>query len=179
MTNMPVENTTAPAISIHFRAAQPHDGADLWRLAQATRTLEVNSAYFYLVFATDFAGTCLVAEHAGRVVGMVLGYQPPQDPRSAFVWQVGLLPKYQGRGLGLQLLEHWRALPALCHCAFVTATVADDNIASQALFRRLARTHGVACEVRPHFTAEMFPDGHSPEPLFRVGPFQRGDSSPA
>lgn len=179
MTNKPVKNTTATTISLHYRAAQPHDGAELWRVAQATGTLEVNSAYFYLVFATDFASTCLVAEHAGRVVGMVLGFQPPRDRRSAFVWQVGLLPQYQGRGLGMQLLEHWRALPALGDCAFVTATVADDNIASQALFRRLAREHGVACEVQPHFTADMFPDGHSPEPLFRVGPFQRGESSPA
>lgn len=179
MTNKPCENKTATTISLHFRAAQPHDGAALWRVAQATRTLEVNSAYFYLVFATDFARTCLVAEHDGQVVGMVIGFQPPQDPCSAFVWQIGLLPEYQGRGLGLQLLEHWRALPALGHCAFVTATVADDNIASHALFRRLARAHGVACEVQPHFTADMFPDGHSPEPLFRVGPFQRGESSHA
>lgn len=179
MTLTTVENTSAFAISLHFRTAQSRDGADLWRLTQATGTLEVNSAYFYLVFATDFASTCLVAEHAGRVVGMVLGYQPPQDPRCAFVWQVGLLPEYQGRGLGLQLLEHWIALPALCHCTYVTATVADDNAASQALFRRLARAHGTVCEVRPHFTADMFPHGHSAEPLFRVGPLQRGDTPSA
>ncbi|MNY20572.1 L-2,4-diaminobutyric acid acetyltransferase [compost metagenome] len=179
MTHTPVETTTASAISLRFRAAQPHDGAELWRVAQATRTLEVNSAYFYLVFASDFASTCLVAEHDGQVVGMVIGYQPPQDAHSAFVWQIGLLPAYQGQGLGLQLLEHWRALPALRDCAFVTATVADDNLASQALFRRLARVHGVACEVRPHFTANMFPAGHSSEPLFRLGPFQRGEPSPA
>jgi L-2,4-diaminobutyric acid acetyltransferase len=178
MTRPTVKNPTASAISFHFRAAQSRDGAALWRLARATGTLELNSAYFYMVFATDFARTCLVAEHEGQVIGMVVGYQPPDQPDTAFVWQVGLLPEHQGRGLGLQLLQHWLDLPALSACRFVTATVADDNPASQALFQRLARTHGVACEVRPHFTTDMFPQAHSPEPLFRVGPLQRGASPP-
>lgn len=179
MTRSTVETTTAPAISVQFREAQRHDGAALWRLARATGTLEVNSAYFYLLFATDFARTCLVAEHNGGVIGMVIGYQPPQQPHTAFVWQVGVLPEHQGQGLGLQLLEHWLRLPALTACAFVTASVADDNPASQALFRRLAQVHGVACEERPHFTADMFPHEHAPEPLFRVGPLPRSASSPA
>lgn len=178
MTRLTVENPTASPISLHFRAAQSHDGAALWRLAQATGTLEVNSAYFYLLFATDFARTCLVAEHEGRVIGMVIGYQPPNESRTAFVWQVGLMPEYQRRGLGLQMLEQWRVLPALADCEFVTATVAQDNSASQALFRRLARAHGVACEERPHFTADMFPHEHPPEHLFRVGPISRGALMP-
>lgn len=176
MTSTTVEHPTAPAISLSFRAAQPHDGADLWRVAQASGTLEVNSAYFYLLFASDFAGTCLVAEHQDRVVGMVVGYRPPNEPQAAFVWQVGLLPEYQGKGLGLQLLQRWLALPALSGCSFVTATVADDNPASQALFRRLARAFNVACEEVPRFTADMFPHEHPPEPLFRIGPIQRGAS---
>lgn len=178
-THLTVDNPTASPVSLHFRAAQPNDGSALWRLAHATGTLEVNSAYFYLLFATDFARTCLIAEHEGGLIGMVIGYQPPNDPRTAFVWQVGVLPEHQGQGLGLQLLERWLDLPALTACEFVTATVADDNPASQALFRRLARSHGVACEERPHFTAAMFPHEHPPEPLFRVGPLQRGALTPA
>lgn len=178
MTRLTVENPTASPISLHFRAAQSHDGAALWRLAQATGTLEVNSAYFYLIFASDFARTCLVAEQDGCVIGMVIGYLPPDVPRTAFVWQVGVHPEHQGRGLGLQLLERWLDLPALADCAFVTATVTDDNLASQALFRRLAREHGVACETLPRFTADLFPHEHPPEPLFRVGPIPRGALMP-
>ncbi|MCV0440943.1 MAG: diaminobutyrate acetyltransferase [Hydrogenophaga sp.] len=176
MTSTSVENPTASAIALHFRAAQPHDGAHLWRLARATGTLEVNSAYFYLLFASDFADTCLVAEHEGQVVGMVIGYRPPTDPRAAFVWQIGLLPEYQGLGLGPQLLDHWFELPAFSACAFVTATVADDNPASQSLFRRFARAHGVACEETSRFTVDMFPHEHPSEPQFRIGPIRRGVS---
>ena len=63
--------------SISFRPARAGDGADLWRLVQAIGTLELNSPYFYLLWATEFAGTCLVAEQAGKPVGLVLGFHPP------------------------------------------------------------------------------------------------------
>jgi L-2,4-diaminobutyric acid acetyltransferase len=165
-----------PAHVIHaltFRSAQPRDGAALWRLIQATGTLELNSAYFYLLFATDFGGTCLVAEQGGEVVGAVIGCHPPEQPRTAFVWQVGLLPRLRGKGLGVELLQRWIELPANQDRLWVTATVAEDNAASQALFQRFARQQGTECNVQTHFTADLFPVDHPPEPLYRVGPLPR------
>lgn len=159
--------------SLRFRTAQPGDGIALWQLVQAAGTLEANSAYFYLLFATDFRDTCLVAEQEGQLIGAVIGYHPPREADTAFVWQVGVRPDHQGQGLGLQLLQHWLALPANAGCRWVTATVADDNPASQALFRRLAREHGTSCTVTPHFTADLFPAGHPAEPLLRIGPIDR------
>lgn len=168
------DNTRILTDPIHFRAARPSDGLSIWHLVQATGKLEANSAYAYVLLATDFGETCLVAEQDGRLVGTVLGYHPPRQPDAAFVWQIGVHPSHQGRGLGLSLLLHWLMLPANAHSRWVTATVADDNQASQALFRRLAREHGVACCVTPHFTADLFPAGHPPEPLFRIGPLHHG-----
>lgn len=167
------------APSLQFRSAKPADGVSLWRLIQATGTLELNSAYFYLVFATDFGRTCLIAEEAGEVVGAVIGYHPPEQDSTAFVWQVGLLPKLRGQGLGLTLLEQWIALPSNQNCQWVTATVDDDNAASQALFKRFAREHAAECVVKPHFTADLFPQGHPPEPLYRIGPLSRTAAEPA
>jgi L-2,4-diaminobutyric acid acetyltransferase len=161
--------------SIRFRTASPTDGASLWQLVRATGTLEVNSAYAYVLLATDFGDTCLMAEQDdGQTIGAVLGYHPPREPGTAFVWQVGVHPQQQGRGLGLQLLLRWLALPANAHCRWVTATVANDNLASQALFHRLAREYSCPCSVKPHFTADLFPVGHAAEPLFRIGPIDRG-----
>ncbi|ENO89116.1 diaminobutyrate acetyltransferase [Thauera linaloolentis] len=161
-----------PSISrpLHFRPARPDDGAALWRLVGATGALELNSAYFYLLFAADFGDTCLVAEHDGRMVGAVVGYHPPRQTDTAFVWQIGVLPEHRGQGLGLKLLQEWSALPANRGCRWVTATVADDNTASQALFRRFARDCGTDCAVSPLFTADMFPCPHPAEPLYRIGP---------
>jgi L-2,4-diaminobutyric acid acetyltransferase len=171
-------NRAASTARVTFRPARPADGAAIWRLVQACGTLELNSLYFYLLMATDFGDTCLVAEQAGEPVGVVIGYHPPREPRTAFVWQVGLLPRLQGQGLGLQLLQAWLALPANAMVTFVTATVADDNTASQTLFRKLAAAHGVGCTAQPHFTAELFASDHPAEPLFRVGPIQRDAPRP-
>ncbi|MBA4267215.1 MAG: diaminobutyrate acetyltransferase [Comamonadaceae bacterium] len=173
---MTVSGSTAPTPSfpLVFRSARPADGVTLWRLVQGAGTLELNSQYFYLLLATDFGDTCLIAEHEGEAVGMVIGYQPPREPHTAFVWQVGLLPEHQGKGLGLRLLMAWLALPANTHCQWVTATVAEDNTASQALFKRLARELETGCEVRPHFTADLFAHDHPAEPLYRIGPLARG-----
>lgn len=168
--------TLTPFLSLIFRSARPADGTTLWQLAQAAGTLEVNSQYFYLLLATDFGDTCLVAEHNGQAAGMVIGYQPPRQPATAFVWQVGVLAPYQGQGVGLRLLQAWLALPANAHCQWVTATVADDNTASQALFKRLARALDTDCTVQPHFTADLLVHGHPAEPLYRIGPLARTPS---
>ena len=159
---------------ILFRTAEPRDGTPLWHLVNATGKLEANSAYAYVLLATDFGDTCLVAEQGGQLVGAVLGYHPPREPGTAFVWQVGVHPRQQGQGLGLRLLQTWLALPANVRIQWVTATVACDNPASQALFRRLASEQGTECTVTPHFTADLFPPGHPPEPLFRIGSLNCG-----
>lgn len=158
---------------IQFRSTRPSDGTALWQFVQAAGTLEPNSVYFYVLFAADFGDTCLVAEQDGRIVGAVIGFHPPREADTAFVWQVGVLPDQRGQGLGVQLLQQWLSLPANARCRWVTATVADDNLASSALFHRLAREHGTRCVATPYFTADLFPAGHSAEPLLRVGPIER------
>ena len=170
MTN-PAGKSTDSKDSIILRTPTASDGAALWQLVKATGELEPNTAYCYLLLATDFADTCLVAEAAGQIVGAVIGYRPPREPDAAFVWQVGVLPDYRGLGLGLRMLTAWRDLPANRNCRWVTATVADANPASQSLFQRLAHSAGVECTVNPHFTADLFPVAHPPEPLHRIGPF--------
>ena len=172
---MHLQSKTSPqhAHTLNFRSAQPKDGAALWRLIQATGTLELNSAYFYLLLATDFGRTCLIAEQDEEVVGAVIGYHPPEQARTAFVWQVGLLPRMRGQGLGVELLQRWIDLPANQDRLWVTATVADDNAASQALFKRFAEKRSTECNEQTHFTADLFPIEHPPEPLYRVGPLPR------
>ncbi len=155
---------------IHFRSATPQDGRAIWTLGRDAGALELNSAYFYLVFAMDFGDTCLIAERDGIVVGAVVGYRPPREPESAFVWQIGVAASQRGRGLGKTLLRHWLELPGVRDARWLTATISDDNEPSKWLFQAVARDLGVDCKVLPHFTEEMFPVEHPAEPLYRIGP---------
>lgn len=156
---------------IKYRTPCARDGLAIWRAVQAAGTLDVNSAYFYLIFSTDFSQTCLVALDDDQIAGLVIGYQPPGATDTAFCWQIGVLPDWQGLGLGKRLLAQWLALPANRHVRWLTATVAEDNSASERLFRGFARTLGAPCEVKPHFTEDLLAPGHAPEPMYRIGPF--------
>ena len=137
---------------------------------KAIGTLELNSAYLYLLMATDFGQTCLLAHHEDKPAGMVIGYRPPREPDAAFVWQVGVLPEFRGQGLGIQMLSAWRELPSVQDARWITATVDPDNQSSRALFGALAKRLGVPLEIQPHFTPEHFPVDHPAEPLLRIGP---------
>lgn len=159
-----------------FRSATPQDGLDVWQLVAQVGTLELNTAYFYVLFCTDFSDTCLVAHRQGRLVGAIIGYRPPKQTDTLFCWQIGVAPDCQGQGLGNRMLKAWLSLPGNRNTRWISATVADDNQPSDRLFRRLARDLGVACQVTPYFTEDLMPTGHRPEPLYRIGPIAPSDA---
>lgn len=52
------------------------------RLVVDTEVLDINSTYTYLLMATDFAGTTIVADRDGDLCGLITGYHPRAGPRS-------------------------------------------------------------------------------------------------
>lgn len=161
---LPEAMSTMPA----FRAARPEDGKHMHALVQEMGGLELNTAYFYLLYCMEFSDTCVVAETEGRLAGFVLGHRPPKRPDTVFVWQVGVAPFMRRQGLAGQLLDVF--LEQNPDARWLEATVTPDNTASRRLFQGLARNRGVACKVRDYLSTEHFPDGHAPEALFRIGP---------
>ena len=148
------------------------DGADLWRALSAAG-LDENSPYAYLLVATDFSQTSLVAEDDGGMLGAVAAYRPPIRPQAVFVWQVGVLERGRGQGLASRMLHHLVELPANRDATELTATVTPDNEASLRLFRGFARDLGVACKEEPRFLREHFPaesGEHEPEDELVIGP---------
>ncbi len=162
--------------NIHFRTPSIEDGLAVWRLVQATGTLEVNTAYFYLIFCEEFQNTCLLAEHDGQVVGVVLGFRRPKSTDTLFCWQIGVLPSVRGQGLAKQMLKAWLRLAGNESVTHVQATVAKDNPASDRLFRAFARDLGAQCNITPWLTSPLLPSGHSEEPLYDISPIGRQPS---
>lgn len=153
-----------------FRRARPEDGARMYELVRDMGGLELNTAYFYVLFCIDFADTCVVAEVDGKLAGFVLGHRPPKRPDAVFVWQVGVAPFMRKQGLARRLLDAF--VEQNPDARWLEASVTPGNTASRKLFRSFARDHGVDCAVKDFMRAEHFPDGHEPEELFRIGPFQ-------
>lgn len=153
-----------------FRKARPEDGVRMYELVREMGGLELNTAYFYILFCIDFADTCVVAEVDGRMAGFVLGHRPPERQDTVFVWQVGVAPFMRKQGMAGRLLEAF--LEQNPDARWLEASVTPSNTASRKLFRALAREHDADCEVSDFMLAEYFPDGHEAEELFRIGPLK-------
>ena len=150
-----------------LRSPQIADGVRLWKLAEDSQVLDVNSSYSYLLWCRDFADTSIVAESAGEVVGFVTGFLRPQSPRTLFVWQVAVDSAQRGRGLGVAMLN--RLLDSTGAHTLET-TISPDNTASIAMFTALARQRNEPISKQTLFVANDFPDSHQPEDLYTVGP---------
>lgn len=149
------------------------DGAEIWRIARDSRTLDLNSSYSYLLWCRDFAATSVVARGAdGRPVGFITGYIRPERPRTLLVWQVAVDESARGRGLAATMLD---GLAARVGREFgvdgLETTVTPDNAPSNRLFTSFAARHGAPVEQETLFAADAFPEtGHLPEVLYRIGP---------
>lgn len=156
------------------RAPRAEDGRRIWALVRAGEVLEENSAYCYLLLCTHFADHGILAETGqGALAGFVTAYRPPSDPEAVFVWQVGVAPEGRGRGLATALLAALLERPGNRDARWLTATVDPDNAPSNRLFAAFARGQGASLAREDGFGADLFPPGHAPEPLLRIGPLRR------
>lgn len=158
----------SPPVETDVELGSPRldDGRGLWRLARDSHTLDLNSAYTYVLCCRDFAATSVVARDAGGVCGFVIGFARPEQPRTLFVWQVAVDPQQRGRGLARRMLDHL----ADERYGYLEATVTPENTASDRLFSSFARSRNAALRRTPLFGSELFPDEHEPEMLYRIGP---------
>lgn len=157
---------------LEFRHPGPHDAMPIWHLIGEISGLERNTCYAYLLLCSHFAEGSLVATHEGKPIGFVLGYGPPKDPDTMFVWQIGVHQNMRGQGLAGALLSRFAELHQYRECNFLEATVGSRNEASQALFQSFARRRGVSSSQCAGFPAYLFPDAHEDEDLYRIGPLR-------
>ena len=153
-----------------YRTPTVADGAALWRLAEASGGLDLNTPYAYLLWCRDFAATSAVAELDGAVVGYVQGYRRPDEPDVLFVWQVTTAPAARGRGVAGGMLA-WLVDAQGGAVRWVEASVTPSNDASWRTFGALADRLGADVARTPLFGEGDFPTPHEAEVLIRIGPF--------
>ncbi len=157
---------------IHLRPPGREDGAAIHQLAERTGVLDLNSRYLYLLLSTEFTDTCIVAEAEGALLGFATGLRPPRRPASIFLWQVGVDPAGQGRGLGKRLVRAFLDAPGARDATVLETTIAPGNRASRALFQAIARERSAGVTVSEYFREDHFPTGHEAEELYRIAPIR-------
>jgi L-2,4-diaminobutyric acid acetyltransferase len=158
--------------NIIFRNPTTNDGKYFWEIAKASKTLDVNSTYHYLIMCRHFAKTCLAAEKNGQVIGFVTAYIPPNSPDTVFVWQVAVDERHRGQGLGVQMLVSLYKNLKILNIKNLEATITPSNHASIKLFTAVARELKASFEFeKDFFSATHFGENvHEPEILFHIDP---------
>ena len=161
--------------AFQFSRPTASDGAAIYRLVRDGGTLELNSAYAYLLIGAHFGDTSVIArDETGSLCGFVWAYRLPERTDTLFVWQIGVSPDCRGSGLGYALLAEAIARPACHDATHLEATVTPSNSASMALFRGFGRQHRAPVTVSTAFETNLFPEStHEAEMLIRIGPFDR------
>lgn len=156
-----------------LRPPRRSDGPGMHALVAACPPLDVNSVYLYLLLTEHFPDTCIIAEDADGLLGMVSAYVPPGRPDTLFVWQVAVHPRARGRRLGLRMLQGLLQREPLRAVQWVETTVGPGNQASRRLFARLAESLDAHLGEEALFDVTLFgADVHEAEPLLRIGPFR-------
>jgi L-2,4-diaminobutyric acid acetyltransferase len=168
--------TTVVAVTttahLDLRAPTVADGPVLWRLAADSASLDVNSPYAYLLWCRDFAHTSVIAALDGRPAGFLIGYRRPERPDTLMMWQVMVDAAHRGAGTAGRMVDHLARRLQPDGITHVEASVTPDNLASQRLFEAFARRWRARLERSELFAADLFPDRHAPEILFRIGPLR-------
>lgn len=159
----------------YLRRPTRSDAIAMHRLVAETGVLDVNSTYAYILLATDFADTTIVADRGDDLCGLITAYHPPTRPEVLFVWQVAVAHVARGTGLAgtmLDTLVHRVRKVRHGHPITIETTVAPGNAPSRALFGAFARRHRVPLTEQPHFSAAHLDadEAHDDEPLLRIGP---------
>lgn len=159
-TSNDATQTSLTESQIQFRHPVLSDGLALYELVKACPPLDVNSSYLYFLQASHFAESCMVAELEGEIVGFVSGYQRPDAAEDLFVWQVAVSSKARGQGLAKRMIDQLlRAqLKNKRPLSAISCTIGPSNVASQGLFKSLAKQHGLTMKVTPFIAAEQFGD---------------------
>lgn len=157
---------------LYFRSLRTKDGKDIWEIAKASGTLDLNSPYHYLIMCRHFGLTGLVAETQGRIVGFVTAYIPPETPDTLFVWQVAVDESARGSGIAKRMLVRVFENAKAVGVRYLSATITPSNQASINLFTAVARELKADFMFEGEFfsAADFGPNVHEPEVFFQIGP---------
>ncbi|HBQ94458.1 MAG TPA: diaminobutyrate acetyltransferase [Sulfobacillus sp.] len=158
---------------MRLRMPIEEDASKMWELARNTPDLDLNSLYHYLMLATHFRHTCVVAEIQQEFAGFASGVILPRDPTTLFIWQIAVNSSLRAKGLGTQMLEELLGRSYSTPVKYLSATITPSNHASWHLFRKMAHRHGTSIQTTGKLERHWFgPTNHDEELIVKIGPFR-------
>lgn len=108
----------------------------VYRFISKCKPLESYKAHFYKIMLRYFKDTCFIANCEGRIAGFVLGFISQTQDKTFFLWQIGVNPSMQGKGVGQIFLKTVEKNIKKKGIERIELTIAPKNKPSQRLFEK-------------------------------------------
>jgi len=119
-----------------FRQAREEEFLNVFEFVSHCKPLESYAEHVYKIMLRHFNNSCFVVEEEKKIVGFVLGFVSQTDMKTYFLWQVGISPDKQGKGLGGKLLDFLEKKVKGLGCKRIELTIDPQNLHSQKLFEK-------------------------------------------
>lgn len=125
-----------------IRPMEQADFPPVYDIVKSTGSLDVHTPYTYWVMLNLASHLAFVCERDGDVVGFVAGLAPFREADEALVWQIGVRPDQQGKGIGTALLGKFTEAARGYGFGVLCITITADNAPSLQLFTSYAKRFG-------------------------------------
>jgi len=151
----------------NFQKAREEDFMMIQRFVAFCPPLEGYPPHVFKILLRYFHNTCFVAKIDREVLGWVLGFKSQVHENTYFLWQIGIGPALQGRGVGSELLDYIEEQVKNEGCKRVEVTIDPENIPSQKLFAKkgyqnISQQAGKPIKVKENWALKNYygPDRH-------------------
>ncbi|MCF7916878.1 MAG: GNAT family N-acetyltransferase [Candidatus Omnitrophica bacterium] len=120
-----------------IREVRDGESAKVLRLVKNCKPLEVYPAHIYKIIFRYFQELCIVAESDDQVIGFAMGFSAQNPKQTCFLWQIGVNPQIQAKGIGKKLVSYFEEKVKKLGYNRIELTVDLENIPSQKLFEKL------------------------------------------
>jgi diaminobutyrate acetyltransferase len=122
-------------MKVRIRKACEEDFLAVYRFVSSCPPLEKYFEHFYKIMLRYFRNTCFIAEEGDVIIGFLMGFISPVHENTYFLWQVGVSPATQGKGVGKLLLKAMDSCVKKMGGKRIEVTVDPENEPSLRLFK--------------------------------------------
>lgn len=153
---------------IYIRRGRETDAGMVRDLVPNLKPLTQHTPYTYWNMFKNFGDSCFVAIDSRQPVGFVTSHPTTTPRKEWFVWQVGVLEHYRGRGIAGDLLQRVVGVAQDAGAAALTTTIEVSNPRSLGAFVKLARTLGTTIKEVDRFNLDPNSSTSVPEVIYRI-----------
>ncbi|MCQ1528437.1 GNAT family N-acetyltransferase [Lutispora saccharofermentans] len=131
-----------------IRPMESGDIGAVRELIDICKPLDLHTPFTYWILSEYFNNTCMVLEDEGTIVGYAGGIKSSSMEGIFYLWQIGLLSGYRGKGYFSLLLDRIIEEIKKSGCHSLEFSVLSDNYQSISAFSGYAKNKGLPMKKR-------------------------------